>query len=70
MILAIAVPSSVSLISSGHAMRMPEADRTQVHGSSSWTRLPETREVGDVPGKRETCPLVRAYFRSAHGRPR
>ena len=62
MILAIAVPSSVGLNSSGHAMRMPETDRPQVRGSSSWTRLSETREAGDVPGKGETCLFVRAYF--------
>src|SRR5438093_375351 len=61
MILAIAVPSLVLSHSSGYATRMPEADRPQVHGSSSWTRLPETREAGDVLGKRESCPFVRAY---------
>ncbi len=43
-------------------MRMPETDRPQVRGSSSWTRLSETREAGGVPGKGETCPFVRAYF--------
>ena len=60
MILAIAVPSSVLSHSSGYATRMPEADRAQVRGSSSWTRLPAMPEAGDVPGKREICPLMKA----------
>ena len=62
MILTIAVPSSVLSYSGGCAMGMPEADRPQLHGSSSWTRLPATPEAGDVPDKRETCPPMRAYF--------
>jgi len=50
MILAIALPSLVLSHSSGYATRMPEADCTQVHGSSSWTRLPAHR-------RRATCPI-------------
>src|SRR2546425_11815559 len=46
---------------------MPEAGRKQVRGSSSHTRLPAMPEAGDVPGKRENCPPVKAYFPRLRG---
>jgi len=58
MILAIAVPSSAPFHLSGKATGMPGADRTQVRGSSSGTRLPAIPEAGDMPGKREIFPLM------------
>jgi len=61
MILTIAVPSSVLSHSSGCAMRMPEADRTQVRDSSSLDEVAATSESGDVPGQWETCPAYEGF---------
>ena len=61
MILTIAVPSSILSYSSGYAMRMPEADRTQVRDSSSLDEVAETSESGDVPGQWETCPAYEGF---------
>jgi hypothetical protein len=61
MILTIAVPSSVLSCSSGYAMRMPEADRTQVRDSSSLDEVAATSESGDVPGQWETCPAYEGF---------
>jgi len=66
MILAIAVPSSVLSHASGCAMRMPEAGRTQVRGSLSLDEVAATLGAGDVPDRRETCPLV-SYFPRLRG---
>jgi len=63
MILTIAVPSSVLSYSSGYAMRMPEADRTQVRDSSSLDEVAATSESGDVPGQWETCPAYEGFSR-------
>ena len=48
-------------------MRMPEAGRVQVCGSSSLDTFARTPEVGDVPGKREICPSMSAYFPRLRG---
>ena len=61
MILTIAVPSSVLSCLSGYAMRMPEADRTQVRDSSSLDEVAATSESGDVPGQWETCPAYEGF---------
>jgi hypothetical protein len=65
MILTIAVPSSVLSYSSEYAMRMPEADRTQVRDSSSLDEVAAMPEAGDVPDKRETCPRPWRLFPQA-----